>query len=135
MTNRKNITKVFALLMCLLLSVTLLTSCGGSDKTLEDYLSENTEAQEKIEATGEKIGATIEIKDNSIIYTFKSEEQLNDENAKAMKSSLEEAFDLYEDILEKQIDEIEEDSGLDGVNFKIIYQNKDGETIYEEVID
>ena len=135
MTNKKNIAKVFALLMCILLSMCLLTSCGGSDKTLEDYLSENTEAQEKIDASAEKIGATIEIKGNQISYVFKSEDQLSDDEAKSMKSALEDAFDTYETVLEKQIDEIEEDSGIKGVSFKIVYQNKDGETIYESEID
>lgn len=135
MTNTKNITKVFALLMCVLLSMSLLTSCGGSDKTLEDYLSENTEAQEKIDASAEKIGATIEVKGNQISYVFKSEDQLSDDEATTMKSALEDAFDTYESVLKKQIDEIEEDSGIKGVSFKIVYQNKDGETIYESEID
>ncbi len=135
MTNKKNITKLFALLMCVLLSMTLLTSCGGSDKTLEDYLSENTEAQEKIDASAEEIGATIEVKGNQISYVFKSEDQLSDDEATNMKSALEEAFDTYETVLKKQIDEIEKDSGIKGVSFKIVYQNKDGETIYESEID
>ncbi len=135
MTNKKNITKLFALLMCVLLSMTLLTSCGGSDKTLEDYLSENTEAQEKIDASAEEIGATIEVKGSQISYVFKSEDQLSDDEATNMKSALEEAFDTYETVLKKQIDEIEKDSGINGVSFKIVYQNKDGETIYESEID
>ncbi len=135
MTNKKNITKLFALLMCVLLSMTLLTSCGGSDKTLEDYLSENTEAQEKIDASAEEIGATIEVKGSQISYVFKSEDQLSDDEATNMKSALEEAFDTYETVLKKQIDEIEKDSGIKGVSFKIVYQNKDGETIYESEID
>ncbi len=135
MTNKKNITKIFALLMCVLLSMTLLTSCGGSDKTLEDYLSENTEAQEKIDASAEEIGATIEVKGSQISYVFKSEDQLSDDEATNMKSALEEAFDTYETVLKKQIDEIEKDSGINGVSFKIVYQNKDGETIYESEID
>ncbi len=135
MTNKKNMTKVFALLMCVLLSMTLLTSCGGSDKTLEDYLSENTEAQEKIDASAKEIGATIEVKGNQISYVFKSEDQLSDDEATNMKSALEEAFDTYKTVLKKQIDEIEKDSGINGVSFKIVYQNKDGETIYESEID
>lgn len=141
--KRKNvyyIKKVLALLVCSVVVVMMMTSCG-SQNTLEKSIADDPTAKADIESTetelSEEMGMDlkIEFQDNTMIYTYKYETTYSADAIDNMKGFIDEALESSSTMFEEVIAELEDEFDLSGVNIKIIYQNGDGSTIMEKVFE
>lgn len=141
--KRKNvyyIKKVLALLVCSVVVVMMMTSCG-SQNTLEKSIADHPTAKADIESTetewSEEMGMDmkVEFQDNTMIYTYKYETTYSADAIDNMKGFIDEALESSSTMFEEVIAELEDEFDLSGVNIKIIYQNGDGSTIMEKVFE
>ena len=109
-------------LLAMLVGMTMImTACGGASepKTLEKYAADDPEIQESIDSAMNDSNVLVEIKENSIIYTFDlstmegyTEELAKDETIiAALQSALEAAGSTFGGI-SKSIEEATEISGI-----------------------
>ena len=123
-------TVLTALLLTLVLSMSVvLTGCGTS--TLEEYVNSNKEAKQSLEAmsTG---GLNVEVKDNTIIYTYTYEQTFDSSVVSALSGTIESTLDDSSASFISMADTLEKESGIEEVTVKIIYLNGDGSEIFSK---
>ena len=119
--------KILLVLLAMLVGMTMiLAACGGGaadePMTLEKYAADDTEIQESIDSAMADSNVLVEIKENSIIYTFdlSTMEGYTEELAKseaiieALESALDSAGSTFGGIA-KSIEEATEISGISTV--------------------
>ena len=123
-------TVLTALILSLILSMSVvLTGCGTS--TLEEYVNSNKEAKQSLEAmsTG---GLNVEVKDNTIIYTYTYEQTFDPSVVSALSGTIESTLDDSSASFTSMADTLEKESGIEEVTVKIIYLNGDGSEIFSK---
>jgi len=118
-----------ALVLSLILSLSVvLTGCGGP-ATLEEYISSNEEAKQSLESmnTG---GLNVEVKENTIIYTYQYEQTFDESVVNALSGQIESTLDSSSSSFTSMADTLEQESGVEEVSVKIIYLNGDGSEIF-----
>lgn len=129
MTKRKFLSK--GLLLSLVLVVMIGFSSCGETKTLEDFMNDNAGAKQQVEALSGN-GLDVEIKDNTVTYTYKYTETFSDDVLEQVKTQLETSMDAQSTTFEGVVSGLEKEAEIEGVVVKVIYQNGDGSTIYEK---
>jgi len=121
-----------SLALSLLLSMSLLLSgCGSSPATLEEYVNSNEELAQEIESyTAE--GMSIDISGNVLTYTYKYDQTFDDATSKIMTSSLEEAMSSMDSTFESVRDTLIEETGFSDISVKIIYTDGNDAVLYEK---
>jgi len=121
-----------SLVLSLLLSMSLLLSgCGSSPATLEEYVNNNEELAQEIESyTAE--GMSIDISGNVLTYTYKYDQTFDDATSKIMTSSLEEAMSSMDSTFESVRDTLIEETGFSDISVKIIYTDGNDAVLYEK---
>lgn len=127
-------TIVCAALLTLAVSV---TACGGSKKTLEDYMKADSAAMQQLEeqmaAMGdESTDMKVEITGNDVVYTATLKEgyEVPEENVAIMEESLDSLKSAFAAIAGELDDEIGAEKGT--VSFGIKYCNPDGSVLVEK---
>lgn len=129
--NKSMVKKLLALLLCCVLVVMTMTSCG-SPSTLEEYIAENPEAEEGIDSVAASSGMEIEIKDNTLTYIYKYDTTYTAEQVDYMKGIMDKALDNMSSTFESLGTQLEDETGIDGIVIKVLYQNGDDSTILEK---
>lgn len=118
------------LTMILAMAVTFAGCGGGGDtKTLEDYVNSDSEAMDQIDAL-QQDGMEVNIKGNTVTYTYTFPDTYEGSNVDLMKSSLEGAMKEAGSEFTKVSDTLEEESGVKEVTIKVVYLNGDGSELY-----
>ena len=128
MRNYKEILKRVAAAMMAFMMMFTLVGCGA--KTLEDIVKEDTNVKEQIESMAVG-GLEVAVKDNQIIYTYTYDQTFEKEALKAVKPEIEKIMTSTDSIYENMVEQVESATKLDDVSIKIVYNNGDGNTIYE----
>ena len=121
--------KVLLVLLAMLVGMTMImTACGGGSSepmTLEKYVQDDADVQESIDSAMTDSNVLVEIKENSIIYTFDlaSMEGYTEELAKteevqaALQSALDAAGGTFGGIAKK----IEQETDIPGISTVVNY--------------
>ena len=121
--------KAFILMLILaVFSTMVLTACGGS-KTLEQYVAEDTEMQESIDAAMESSNVLVTVKENEVTYTYDlskmegyTEEVVKDEEVLAsLDSTLTSAGPTFGGISKT----LEERTKIKGITTTVVYTWED----------
>ena len=125
-------TLVVSIVMSMLLAMALMFSgCGGGDETLEDFVNSNTEAKEQIDSLSTN-GMTIDISGNTLTYTYAYTQTFEPDMAELMGDQLEEAMSSMDSTFESVADTLEEESGIEGITVKVVYEDAAGTELYSE---
>ena len=134
MKRRSMKTIVCAALLTLAMSV---TACGGSKKTLEEYMKADQAAMQELESQMEAMGdestdMAVEITGNNVVYTATLKEgyEVPEENIALMEESLDTMESAFVAIAGALDEEIGADKGT--VLFGIKYCNPDGSVLVEK---
>lgn len=140
---KKKTSKILLTSIMLVLSLSvmaLLTGCGGTP-TLEEYINDNKDEKAAMEAELEKsnailaksgMEAAIDIKENTIIYTYKMNQALNDDQIDATKKVLEQSSDAMAAQTKTLTEKLEKESKIEGISFRIIFVDKNDKEIYSK---
>ena len=129
--NKSMMKKLLGLILCCVMVVMTMTSCG-SPSTLEEYIAENPEAEEGIDSVAASSGMEIEIKDNTLTYIYKYDTTYTAEYVDYMKGIMDSALDNMSSTFESLGTQLEDETGIDGIVIKVLYQNGDGSAILEK---
>lgn len=122
MKNRK-IAAGLLVVMLLAMSV-LFAGCGGPS-TLEEYISNDTEAAQQIKNMNtNELAVTVE--GNTLVYTYTYPQVIDASLVDAVKTQLESTIDSSSSTFTGLADQLEEQSGIDGISVKVVYLNGDG---------
>lgn len=125
-------TLVVSIVMSMLLAMALMFSgCGGGDETLEDFVNSNTEAKEQIDSLSTN-GMTIDISGNTLTYTYAYTQTFEPDMAELMGDQLEEAMSSMDSTFESVADTLEEESGIDDITVRVVYEDAAGTELYSE---
>lgn len=120
--------RILLILLTILVGMTMImTACGGSSepKTLEKYVQNDSSVQESIDSAMSDSNVLVEIKDNSIIYTFDlaSMEGYTEELAKSeeIQAALQSAIDAAGGTFGGIAASIEKETGITGISTVVNY--------------
>ena len=105
-----------------------ISSCGS--KTLEDIVKDDENVKQQIESMAVG-GLEAAIQDNQIIYTYTYEQTFDKASLEAIKPEIEKIMSSTDAIYGSMIEKLKEATGLEEVSIKIVYNNGDGNPIYE----
>lgn len=139
---KKRTSKLFtvALALVMMLSMTLmLTSCGDPE-TLQEYVEANPEVQEELdsamaESAQDGMDIKVEIKENTILYTYKFDQTLDKDQAEQATELFESYMDKASGVFENIAQSCEEETKIDGIKCQVIYLNGDGSELYNGVFE
>ena len=123
-----NIVKRAGIAMLVVGIVFNITSCGS--KTLEDIVKEDENVKEQIESMAVG-GLEVAVKDNQIIYSYTYEQTFDQESLEAIKPEIKEIMSRTDEIYQSMIKQVKDATKLEEVSIKIVYNNGDGNPIYE----
>lgn len=123
-------TVVTALILSLILSMSVvLTGCGASN--LEEYVNSNNEAKQALESM-KTDALNVEVKENTIIYTYTYEQTFDSSVVEALSGSIESTLDESSSSFTSMADTLEKESKIEEVTVKVIYLNGDGSEIFSK---
>ena len=125
--------RIAAVLIMLCAAVMVFTSCG-SPKTLEDYVNKHSDVKKELEQIASSSGMEITVKDNTVTYKYALTTSVPDDNVSIYRSSYEKSFSSYRSQFAGYVKQVEDESGIDGVDFKILVTDKDGKELYSQSI-
>lgn len=127
----KKVITLVAAIMLLVTSTLALAGCGGT-KTLEEYVNSDSDVQQELSDLESSLGngGSITVKENNIELIYKYDQTFDEATATAMKPQLEQAMNSMESQFQGMIDDLKEDSGIDGVSMTIVYQDANGTELY-----
>lgn len=121
-------------LICGALAVSILmTACSSGPTNLETMIGQNESAKTAIEAQC-KDGQTVEVKENCLVYTYKFDSTYKSGDLKKVKADITKELESSRLEFQKAAAALQESSGIEKINVKIIYLNGDGKEIYSEEI-
>lgn len=130
----KNTVKNFFALALILTMTFTFTACGGPS-TLEEYVNENEETKQMIETANASNDAgemKVEVKENTVIYTFTLAEAVEDDVKEEMKAVLEETEPSIAPTFETVASKLEEETKIKGITSRLTYLSHDGSEIYSK---
>ena len=115
---------IVALLMVMVLCMGLiLTACGGGrgPSNLEEIVANDEELKAEIQAIADSNGLEIEVKGNTMTFTYRYGEEFNDA-AKAQAAPLiETALKEYETTFQGLAKDLEDSTKISGIVIKVNY--------------
>lgn len=129
----KKIITVVAAVMLLVTSTVVLAGCGGT-KTLEEYINGDSSAQQELKDLESSLGegGSVTIKDNNIQMIYKYGETYDEATVNALKTQLEKSMTSMDSTFQGMVDQLKEESGIDGASMTIIYQDASGTELYQK---
>lgn len=124
-------TLVVSIVMSMLLAMALMFSGCGGNETLEDFVNSDSEAKEQIDSLSTN-GMTIDISGNTLTYTYAYSQTFEPDMAELMGDQLEEAMSSMDSTFESVADTLEEESGIDDITVRVVYEDAAGTELYSE---
>lgn len=128
--------KLWTLATVLLLAVTL-TACGGT-KTLESYVNSNKDIKQEIEkaaVSDSTYQVDIDIKENTLIYTFKYKTTLNEDLSKQAASYFKSNDATLDSAMKKVAKTLEDETKIEGIQVEVNYLNGNNQELYKATYD
>ena len=107
----------------------LLVGCGGP-ANLEEALRKDEEAKAQIEQMSSESGVSIEVKENTISYTYDLGMELDDETKDAVVEQLNTQISAYDDTFTGIAKSVEDSTKLSGILVVVNYSDSQGNVIY-----
>lgn len=137
--------KIISVLMAALLVVSaafVMSSCGKKEEekkptTLEEFVNATEGATEELQEISESMSNEIldgscDVKGNSIVLTLTMKETYDSKYFESFEEGFTDKMDEYKDRFTEVIEDMEKQSGIDGVDVQVIVLNGDGTEIYSE---
>lgn len=122
MKNRKLIS---GLIIVMILAMTALFTGCGEPATLEEWISSDSDATATLEQMStDELDVTVE--GNTLVYTYTYTQVIDANLVDAVSQQLEDTINNSASTFTSVADMLEEESGIDGVNVKVVYLNGDG---------
>ena len=140
MKMRKVIAVILASLL-LVSSVFAMSSCKATAEekpcTLEEYVGQSDAAEKELDGisesmTNEILDGEVDVKGNAIVMTLKLKETYDSKDLDTLAEQFGEQMDNYRDTFDETIEDMEEESGIQGIEIQVIVQNGDGVEIYSD---
>lgn len=114
-----------------------MAGCGESEspQTLESFMEENPSVAEEIDnqiESSDLYGVTVDYEKNCCILTMKYTETYDETVAEQLGKSLEEQDETLAESCRESIKLIEDESGLSGISFKVVFLNGDDTVLWEK---
>lgn len=127
----KKKTLILSLVLALLMAMSMmLAGCGGGPANLEEYINSDEELASEIESYSTS-GMTIDIKENTLTYTYKYDQTFDESTAALMSTELEKAMDSMGSTFEDVRDTLIEETGFSDITVKIVYTDGNDAVLYE----
>ena len=107
----------------------LLVGCGGP-AILEEALQKDEEAKAQIEQMSSESGVSIEVKENTISYTYDLGMELDDETKDAVVEQLNTQISAYDDTFTGIAKSVEDSTKLSGILVVVNYADSQVNVIY-----
>lgn len=120
------------IILSLIFAMTLMFAGCGGPSTLEEYINSDSEAKEMIDSMSSGSGMTIDVKDNTLTYTYTYSQTFDDAVIGEMKTQIESAMSSMSSSFESVASTLEEESGIDDITVKVIYEDGAGTEIFSE---
>lgn len=122
MKNRKLISGL--LIVMLIAMAALFTGCG-EPASLEEWINSDSEAAATLEEMStDELDVTVE--GNTLVYTYTYAQVIDASLVDAVRQQLDETITNSSSTFTSVADTLEEESGIDGIEVKVIYLNGDG---------
>ena len=140
MKMRKVISVILASLL-LVSSVFAMSSCKAKEEekpsTLEEYVDQSDDAEKELDGisesmTNEILDGEVDVKGNAIVMTLKLKETYDSKDLDTLSEQFATQMDNYRDTFDETIEDMEEESGIQGIEIQVIVQNGDGVEIYSD---
>lgn len=127
----KKKTLILSLVLALLMAMSMmLAGCGSGPANLEEYINSDEELASEIESYSTS-GMTIDIKENTLTYTYKYDQTFDESTAALMSTELEKAMDSMGSTFEDVRDTLIEETGFSDITVKIVYTDGNDAVLYE----
>lgn len=134
--NKKS-SKVLLTSIMLILTLSmmaLLTGCGGTP-TLEEYVNDNPKEQETLDASAKAMSqngmdAKVEVKDNTMTYTCKLDETIEESQLDTAKKTFEQYMEVMKPTLQSTVKQLEKDTEIEGIAITFIIIDAAGTEVY-----
>lgn len=127
----KKKTLLTSLLVILMMAVMIVfTGCGGGPETLEEYINNDAEAQEEIDALAESSGMEISIKGNTLTYVYSYDQAFDEAMIEQMAAQFESTMESMASTFEGVATTLEEETGIEDITVKVLYQDSAETEIY-----
>lgn len=119
----------------------VLTGCGSDEpNTLEKYMADHPDEQKAMDdavASYKQDGMAVDlqIKENTIIYSFKYDETFDEDAVEQMKSYFDGAMESMGSVFENIAKSCQEQTEIDGITVQVLYLNGDDSEIYNETFE
>lgn len=130
MNSLKKVFTTSVALSLILAMAIAFSGCGGPE-TLEEYVNSDDDAKATIESLSSS-GMTIDITGNTLTYTYAYSQTYDAATIEAMEEQIESAMDSMESTFESIGDTLEEESGIDDITVKVVYEDGAGTVIFSE---
>ena len=140
MKMRKVISVILASLL-LVSSVFFFFFCKAKEEekpsTLAEYVDQSDDAEKELDGisesmTNEILDGEVDVKGNAIVMTLKLKETYDSKDLDTLSEQFGEQMDNYRDTFDETIEDMEEESGIQGIEIQVIVQNGDGVEIYSD---
>lgn len=122
-------TKIISALLSLIFVMGLILSGCGGPENLEEMAKNDENFKAQIEAFSTS-GMTIDIKGNTITYTYKYDQAFDDATAAQMKTQLESAMDSMSSTFTSLKEQIVDETGFKDVALKVVYTDSNDKELY-----
>lgn len=120
-------TAIFVITLIMLLA---FAACSSQPKTIEDYIAKDKDMQQDINETADQAGMKVDVKENTITYTYdisNLSDDITDELAKSdeLKASMETALDGAASTFVGLCKQLEDETKIKGVKMVVKYVYND----------
>lgn len=122
-------TKIISILLSLIFVMGLILSGCGGPENLEEMAKDDEDFKAQIEAFSAS-GMTIDIKGNTITYTYKYDQTFDDATAAQMTTQLESAMDSMSSTFTSLKDQLVDETGFKDVKLKVVYTDGNDKELY-----
>lgn len=118
------------LLTLMIAAMLVFTGCSSDPGTLEEYINNNAEAQEEIDALAESSGMEISVKGNTITYIYSYDQTFDEAMIEQMAAQFESTMESMSSTFEGVAVTLEEETGIEDITVKVLYQDSAETEIY-----
>ncbi len=122
-------TKIISVLLSLIFVMGLVLSGCGGPENLEEMAKNDEEFKQQVEAFSTS-GMTIDIKGNTITYTYKYDQTFDDATAAQMTTQLESAMDSMSSTFTSLKDQLVDETGFKDIALKVVYTDGNDKELY-----
>lgn len=122
--------KKYAKMMAMAVMATVLLVGCGKPASLEEALQNSESASDKIQEMATDSGVSIEVKENTITYTYNLGRELDEDTKALVVEQLEEKMAGYDDSFIAIAQGLEESTEITGITVEVRYVDSNGAEVY-----